>query len=329
MNLPEGFNEEYYLWKYPDVKEAVKRGMLPSGAFHYSHYGIGEEREYKPTIPQDFTEQGYLACNEDIKLAVEKGQIPSGTWHWLIQGWKENRAYIVTNTEPVISKKNAISGISIASVENMATFLLKTNASPKLNGMNILEFCKLYIEEGAIEGIRGDIAFCQSIQETGWFTFKGDVTPEQMNYAGIGTVGGGAKGHYFSNQREGVRGQIQHLKAYATTEALKQECVDPRYGLVTKGISPNWEELGGRWAVPGYQKSKYNSFDEAFAAGETYGQLILTLYKKMLNTSIDEGLIKPYKKLFIVSVSLNDEITANKCKVLLENNGFSAEIKAN
>jgi len=32
------------------------------------------------------------------------------------------------------------------------------------------------------------MAFCQSILETGWFKFGGQVLPEQYNYGGIGSA---------------------------------------------------------------------------------------------------------------------------------------------
>lgn len=103
-----------------------------------------------------------------------------------------------------------------------------------------------FLEEGAAEGIRGDIAFCQSIKETGWFRFGGQVLPEQNNFAGIGATNNSpvGKGAWFETARLGVRAQIQHLKAYANDEALVNECVDPRFGLVTRGAAGNkWTGL--------------------------------------------------------------------------------------
>lgn len=160
--------------------------------------------------------------------------------------------------------KNPILGAANVTVEQMAHYVLRKNISPKIS-CSILDLAKLYLEEGVIEGVRGDIAFAQAIKETGFFAYGGDVVPEQNNYAGIGTTGGGVKGQYFESPRIGVRAQIQHLKAYASKDALKQECVDPRYKYVTKGIAPNWEDLNGRWAVP----------------GPNYGQEILEIHQKI------------------------------------------------
>ena len=122
------------------------------------------------------------------------------------------------------------------------------------------ELARMFIEEGEAEGVRGDVAFAQSLHETGYFKFGGIVLPSQNNYAGIGALNGNAAGQAasFPDPRTGVRAQIQHLKAYASTEALVNECVDPRFSLVARGVAPYVEWLGaadnpqGRgWAVPG------------------------------------------------------------------------------
>ncbi len=142
-----------------------------------------------------------------------------------------------------------IQGKAEVAAATLAAFLLSKNPAPKLNGVNAQELAQLYIAEGAAEGIRGDIAFCQSCLETGYWQFKGDVKPSQNNFAGIGAVGGGAAGNSFPTAQIGIRAQIQHLKAYATKDALKNPCVDPRYNLVDKGCAPTLEGLSGRWAA--------------------------------------------------------------------------------
>ena len=70
--------------------------------------------------------------------------------------------------------------------------------------------------------------------------------------------------------------------------SLKLQCVDPRYNLVTKGVAINVEDLGGRWAVPGYDKKSYSSFESAFAANATYGQKIMSVVNKILMVPIKQ-----------------------------------------
>jgi len=154
-----------------------------------------------------------------------------------------------------------ILGTAEVSATALSQYLIKRNPEPKLR-LGALELALLYIEEGKAEGVRGDIAFCQSCVETGYWKFGGDVKPEQNNFAGIGATGNGNPGNVFADPRQGVRAQIQHLKAYATEEPLKQACVDPRYSFVKKGIAPTWEELSGKWATD-----------------KGYGEKILAIFK--------------------------------------------------
>lgn len=42
--IPEGWNEEAYLAKNPDVAKAVDQGIMPSGLWHYLKYGKNENR---------------------------------------------------------------------------------------------------------------------------------------------------------------------------------------------------------------------------------------------------------------------------------------------
>lgn len=154
-------------------------------------------------------------------------------------------------------------------------FNTKVDESKCKLSVSLLELADLFLEEGANESIRGDIAFCQSIKETGWFRFGGQVLPEQNNFAGIGATNNSpvGKGTWFESARLGVRAQIQHLKAYANDEALVNECVDPRFGLVTRGAAGNkWTGLNGRWAVP----------------GKGYGESILALWEEMYNFCAEE-----------------------------------------
>ena len=158
------------------------------------------------------------------------------------------------------TEKTAIMGKAQATAQQMALFCRSKNSSPQLTSCSLEQLAEMFIEEGEAEGVRGDVAFAQSLHETGYFKFGGIVLPTQNNYAGIGALNGNATGQAasFPDPRTAVRAQIQHLKAYASTEALVNECVDPRFSLVARGVAPYVEWLGaadnpkGRgWAVPG------------------------------------------------------------------------------
>lgn len=140
---------------------------------------------------------------------------------------------------------------------------------------DIQQLAEIFYEEANDEGIRAEVAWCQAMIETGYLKFNGDVKVEQYNFAGLGATGGGAQGASFSNVREGVRAQIQHLKAYAdetaTEKNLKHNLVDPRFQYVSKGAAKFVEILG----------AKENPNGTGWATAENYGYKILNLIDKM------------------------------------------------
>lgn len=130
-----------------------------------------------------------------------------------------------------------------------------------------------FVEEGTVEGVTGDVAFMQSIVETGWFRFGGTIPPGFNNFAGIGATDTNPNPATFPDARTGVRAQIQHLRAYAdptasacTMPPLHNPCVDPRFDLVVpKGKAPTWNQMGnGNWASAStYAGSILSLYDEA------------------------------------------------------------------
>ena len=143
-----------------------------------------------------------------------------------------------------------IMGPGHATEVNLMMFL-KNNNEAALQAFPDLP--KIYREEGVIEGVNFDIAFCQMCVETSFLRFGGDVKASQNNFAGIGAIGGNAAGAAFGSARIGVRAHIQHLKAYASKEPLVQELVDPRFRFVSRGSAVLVDQLSGRWAAdPNY-----------------------------------------------------------------------------
>ncbi|MCM1191966.1 MAG: SH3 domain-containing protein, partial [Butyrivibrio sp.] len=68
------------------------------------------------------------------------------------------------------------------------------------------------------------------------------------------------------------------------------------YSLLVKygkaGTAQYWEELGGKWAVPGYDTQKYGSLEEANAAGDSYGYQIIKILNRILTIEEEQKMIR-------------------------------------
>lgn len=152
---------------------------------------------------------------------------------------------------------DAIMGKSIISADTMAALYKEHGAEypasvyAQAGATTIEEFCTLCVEEAEAEGVRAEVLFAQAMHETAWLQFGNQVSVEQNNFGGLGAVNSGGAGESFASVREGLRAQVQHLKAYASSEELVNECIDPRFDLVERGSASTVFDLGGRWAWPG------------------------------------------------------------------------------
>ncbi len=133
------------------------------------------------------------------------------------------------------------------------------------------DLAAMFVDEGTLHGVRADLAFAQSMVETGYLRFGGQVRPSDHNFSGLGACDRCARGLAFPSPRVGVRAQIQHLVAYASPEAdpalLPTPLVDIRFGLVRPpGRASTWERMGGgNWATD-----------------PVYGPKVLSVWRAML-----------------------------------------------
>lgn len=176
---------------------------------------------------------------------------------------------------PAEYKNILIAGKTELSPEQAVAHIKSVNPNPKLS-CSIEEIVDIYFKEAAAEGIRGDVALCQALVETGYFSFSGTVKPNQNNFCGLGTTGGGVKGAFFKTPELGARAHIQHLMAYAVKDKPKAKIVDPRYDLVHNMRKADkfflkWSDLDGRWAT-----------------SSGYSAKIFTLYYRMADTKAVE-----------------------------------------
>ena len=228
-------------------------------------------------MPEGYMMRGWISFGNTRYYLDANGVMQTG-WQYISEKWYLFRTDGTLNDSYTTDKLTEISGNTTISVSQMVKYYNASGAKypeyySKTDAPTLESFCKIYIEEANAEGINGSIAFAQAMKETGWLKFGGDVQIEQLNFAGIGTLGGGVKGATFTTVREGVRAQIQHLKAYATKTELKNTCVDPRFSLVARGSAPYAEWLG--------QKENPNGYGWATNTG--YGVDIVKMVKALQN----------------------------------------------
>lgn len=190
----------------------------------------------------------------------------------ILDSVNDTEAVIVDGQYPILGKTSVTKEKMIEWFEENGGDY-PTEVLAKGGADSIETFCQIYIEEAEAEGVRGEVAFAQTMKETGWLQFGGDASIEQYNFAGLGTTGEGVPGNSYPDVRTGVRAQIQHLKAYATEEALLQECVDERYEYVKKGCAPYVEWLG----------QQENPLKTGWATAENYGYSIVEMIENLKN----------------------------------------------
>lgn len=150
--------------------------------------------------------------------------------------------------KPVQSGYYTIMGESDVTLNQLISYYQSNASYPAYyagtDAKTLKKFCQIYMEECEDEGVKVEVAFAQAMKETNFLKYGGDVSIGQYNFAGIGATGGGVKGNSFADVRTGIRAQVQHLKAYASTEALVHGVVDPRFSYVKRGVCPYVEWLG-------------------------------------------------------------------------------------
>lgn len=175
---------------------------------------------------------------------------------------------------PALGAKDLTGGLGIMGeplvpAADLAAFVRRTGRADPSIDLDAL--AATYIAEGRAEGVRSDVAWVQSIIETGWFSFAGSmVQVNDHNYAGIGACDSCSRGLIFDDVTDGVRTQIQLLRTYATKGLKTEDLANPPPRLVpersyVRGCCGTWMRLSGVWAT-----------------GPGYGIKILTLYNQLL-----------------------------------------------
>ncbi len=167
-----------------------------------------------------------------------------------------------------------ILGTSLVTAEDLAAFARANGrAHPSVD---VEALAVHFIDEGAAEGVRADLAWVQSLLETGWFSFTGSmVEPGDHNYAGIGACDSCTRGYIFATPQLGARAQIQLLRTYADATATAATLARPPASrapekVYVRGCCATWMSLAGVWAT-----------------NRQYGIKILTLYDQLLRSTVE------------------------------------------
>jgi Mannosyl-glycoprotein endo-beta-N-acetylglucosaminidase len=169
------------------------------------------------------------------------------------------------------SASSPILGPTLLTAQQMADFVRAQAYTPRLT-VPLDELAQDYVNEGNAAGVRGDVAFAQSILETGGFSFPGggQVLINDNNFAGIGACDSCKHGFSFESALIGVRAQMQALRIYVdpdlTETTLKDPLVMPKMlNLGFRGRVQTWWDLWGTWAT-----------------GAFYGQRVYDIYTRMV-----------------------------------------------
>ena len=249
------YDPDYYLEHNADVRSFYSRsvGSLvlldDTGVIgHFVSCGMAEGRRGN----EAFDVQSYKNRYIDLQIAYGN-RLDLYYLHYLTFGFHEGRS------GAPFSNDELIMGVSFVKYDQMASYYLSkvgmgvypSDIYKDKGAGTINEFCKTLIAEASFEGVRPEVLFAQVMIETGWLRFGGSVSAGQCNFGGLGSTGSGVAGASFDSVGIGLRAQTQHLKAYASTDPLLGDCVDPRFSMVKRGSAQYLTQLNGKWAIPG------------------------------------------------------------------------------
>jgi hypothetical protein len=173
-----------------------------------------------------------------------------------------------------------ILGTSLLSASQIEGWFASTGAQANTT-VPITQLVADYLEAGRLTGVRADLAFAQSVVETGYFSFPagGQLTAKNNNFAGIGACDKCKHGWSFASAMDGVVAQEELLSQYAGLPW------DPSLSSIGAGgvgdCCSTWMSLAGVWAT-----------------NRAYGFEILSVYKEMLDWALlgeekTTGLVPP------------------------------------
>ena len=151
----------------------------------------------------------------------------------------------------------------------------------KLNGTSLNFHISNTNKAAKAENVNAYFVLSQQLLETGNLKFENScVKPEYYNFAGLGATDANPKPNKFFSNYEGQLAQVQHLKGYASTDKLNEECKDQRFELLNdkRGSATNAADLSNKWA-----------------SNNSYGESLAEMYNQFHNTEVNPELVNKYK----------------------------------
>jgi hypothetical protein len=159
-----------------------------------------------------------------------------------------------------------IFGSSLLSASQIAAWYASTGAVPHTT-IPLAKVIKDYLKAGRVTGVRPDIAFAQSMDETAYLSFPayGQDPPGYNNFAGIGACNKCKHGWSFPNAMAGALAQDTLLESYATPSQLSSADEGETQSPGVAGCCSTWVSISGIWST-----------------NPSYGFEILAIYNEML-----------------------------------------------
>jgi len=188
-------------------------------------------------------------------------------------------------TAPSTQGVTPVMGQSRLTGDQIASWFATQKVTPRIT-IPMVELARMFVDEGNAQNVRGDIAFVQSILETGWFRYEGSmVKPEDNNYSGLGACDSCSRGNIFKTPQDGVRAQIQHLRNYGDPASRAANLAHPPspYWYAPTSLDPavaaaNFDSFFAKgWALTWNQMGRGN-----WATDPGYAQKVLTVYGRMV-----------------------------------------------
>jgi hypothetical protein len=81
-------DDDWYIQAYPDVQQAIQKGIVLDARYHYYHFGFYEHRmPYRIIVDEPW----YQAQYSDVRAAIVSRHFVSAQEHYELEGFREGR----------------------------------------------------------------------------------------------------------------------------------------------------------------------------------------------------------------------------------------------